>query len=134
MSQGYQQITLKATIGSEINMRYTPSGVPVADFRVAVNRTWSNENGKQEHTLWLKIVAWRKQAELASQYLDKGREVLVIGELEDPEQWTGKDGTNRVTQVVTAQKIVFLGGGKGSATGHEAPGDAQGMTDEQVPF
>jgi single-strand DNA-binding protein len=138
----HEQITLVGNIGSEISMRYTPSGVPVANFSLAINRTWNDANGnKQEKTSWRKIVCWRKQAELASQYLEKGRQIMVVGELEDPEQWTGKDGTSRVTMVVTAQKIVFLGGKPANTNGHEAPGapvaahtGADTIDGEEIPF
>ncbi len=77
----YQQIILVGNLGQDPEMRYTPSGVPVTSFSLAVNRVWTGQDGqRQEKTTWFRVTAWQREAELASQYLSKGRQVLVIGE------------------------------------------------------
>lgn len=85
----YQQITLIGNLGTDPEMRYTQSGVPVTTFSLAVTRRWSGQDGqRQEKTIWFRVTAWRKLAEFSSQYLTKGRQVLVVGEMEEPRVWT----------------------------------------------
>ena len=105
----YQQIVLIGNLGNDPEMRYTPSGVPVASFNLAVNKTWTNAEGqRQDKTTWFRVTTWRKNAEIASQYLTKGRQVLVVGELEDARAYTDRDGNLRASLEVTAQTIKFL--------------------------
>ena len=69
----YQQIVLIGNLGNDPELRYTPSGVPVASFDLAVKKSWTDaEGGKQEKTTWFRVTAWRKLAEIAAQYLAKG--------------------------------------------------------------
>ena len=106
----YQQVTLVGNLGNDPEMRYTPSGVPVASFNLAVNKTWTNQEGeRQDKTTWFRVTTWRKQAEIVSQYLQKGRQVLVVGEIEEARPWTDRDGNNRASLEVTAQIVKFLG-------------------------
>jgi len=92
-------------------LRHAPNGTPVCDFSLAVSRRWTAADGSpMEKAVWFKITAWRRQAELASEYLSKGRQVMVLGEMEEPEVWQDKDGNQRASLVVTAQRIQFLGG------------------------
>lgn len=149
----FQQVILMGNLGNDPEMRYTPSGVPVATFSLAVNRRWTGTDGQhQEKTTWFRVTAWRKEAELVSQYLSKGRQVLVVGEIEEARAFMGQDGQPRASLEVTARNIRFIGG-RGDAAGsgsfsHEgaAPGAAAprgntqnppaGMeiTDEDIPF
>ncbi|RIK41428.1 MAG: single-stranded DNA-binding protein [Chloroflexi bacterium] len=141
----YQQITMVGNLGSDPEMRYTPSGVPVASFRMAVNKSWTGEDGqRQDKTTWFRVTAWRKLAETVSQYLTKGAKVLVVGEIEDARPYTDRDGNLRATLEVTAQVVRFLNTrgemqGVGSDTGasfnhggHAA--EAQEVRDEDIPF
>lgn len=142
----YQQITLVGNLGNDPEMRYTPSGVPVASFNLAVNKSWVNQEGqRQDKTLWFRVTAWRKQAETVSQYLTKGRQVLVIGEIEEARPWTDRDGNQRASLEVTAQTIKFLGGRGDAPAGHEPAGAARPqesaaasggaeLRDEDIPF
>jgi len=135
----YQQITLVGNLGNDPEMRYTPSGVPVTSFSLAVNKSWTGQDGqKQDKTTWFRITTWRKQAEIVSQYLTKGRQVLVIGEVEEARPWTDKDGNQRASLEVTATTVRFIGGrdsGGGSygpPTPSEAPPEYVG--EEDIPF
>jgi len=141
----YQQITLVGNLGSDPEMRYTPSGVPVASFSLAVNKTWTGQDGqKQDKTTWFRVTTWRKTAEIVSQYLNKGSKVLVIGELEDARTWTDRDGNHRASLEVTAQTVRFLSGrGDNMAAAAEsaAPGsqsthhaESPELRDEDIPF
>ena len=125
-------------------MRYTPSGVPVASFSLAVSRSWVGQDGqRQEKTTWFRVTAWRKLAETVSQYLSKGRQVLVIGEIEEARTYTDRDGNTRAALEVTAQTVRFIGQ-RGDAGGSQemgsnysgAPAAAsnQEVQDEDIPF
>ena len=64
----YQQITLIGNLGRDPEMRYTPSGVAVTSFSVAVNRSWTGQDGqRQDKTTWFRVSAWRRQAETCNQ-------------------------------------------------------------------
>lgn len=106
----YQQMTIVGHLGRDPEMRYTPTGVPVTSFSVAVSRSWNDQNGqRQEKTTWFRVSAWRKTAEVVSQYAVKGSLVLVTGEIDEPRIWTDKDGNARVSLEMTAQNVRFLG-------------------------
>lgn len=105
----WQKIMLIGNLGSDPDMRYTPSGVPVASFNVAVNRRWKAPDGTmQDKTTWFRVTAWRQLAETCHQYLAKGRMVLVEGEVEVG-AYMAQDGTPRGTLEVTARDVRFLG-------------------------
>ena len=78
----YEKHVIMGNLGREPEMRYTPAGVPVADFSVAVNKRYTNKDGERvEKTTWYKVTCWRKLAETSAQYLKKGRTVIVEGDL-----------------------------------------------------
>lgn len=135
----YQQITLIGRLGNDPEMRYTPSGVPVTTFSLAVDRRWTDADGQlQEKTTWFRVTAWRRQAETISQYLEKGRPVLIIGEIEEARPWTDRDGNPRASLEVTAREFRFLGDRNNSNYGGDntagAPVDAQEEAAEDIPF
>ncbi len=123
----YQQIILIGNLGNKPEMRYTPSGTAVANFSLAVSRRWTGSDGQtQEKTTWFRITAWQRQAEVASQYLDKGRRVMVIGEVTEARSFTDRDGNQRASIEVSAQEIKFLDGrdsehGAGTSRSDNAP-------------
>lgn len=107
----YQSTTILGNVGNEPDMRYTPSGVPVTNFSVAVNRRWTTADGEQqEKTTWFRVTTWRKLAEVCAQYVHKGMQVLVVGEIEEPNVYTAKDGTQRSGLELTANTVRFVGG------------------------
>ncbi|MBV7326801.1 single-stranded DNA-binding protein [Chloroflexi bacterium TSY] len=106
----YQQLTLVGNLGHDPEMRYTPNGTPVTSFSLAVNRSWTDHNGdRQERTTWFRISIWNKQAEVCAQYLTKGRQVLVIGEVNEARPWIDQEGNARASLEVTARQVQFLG-------------------------
>lgn len=143
----FQQIILVGNLGADPEMRYTPSGVPVTSIRVAVNKRWTGQDGqRQEKTTWFRVTAWRRQAEVLSQYATKGSQVMVIGEIEEPSTWTDRDGNFRASLEVTARSVQFMGsrgdagmggGGYGdeehAASGSDS-GNAPAANDEDIPF
>ena len=112
----YQQMCLVGNLGGSPEMRYLEDGTPVTTFSVAVNRRWTDrESGeKREKTTWFRVTAWRRLAETCNEYLDKGRQVMVVGEA-GTSAWIDQEGSARSTLEVTARNVVFLGtGGNGS--------------------
>lgn len=111
------KVILLGRLGQNPEVRYTPSGAPVANFSVATNEAWTDKSGqKQERTEWHKVVVWGKLAELCNQYLTKGRQVYVEGRLQT-RQWQDKENQTRYTTEIQAQTVQFIGGNDKSAGG-----------------
>lgn len=105
----FNKITIIGNLGRDPELRYTPQGDAVCDFSVAVNDRKRDKAGEwQDVTTWFKVTFWRKQAENASKYLTKGRQVYVEGRLQ-VDEWTDRDGNNRHTLVIQGTEIQFLG-------------------------
>ena len=103
------KVMIIGNLGADPEMRYTANGSSVTEFRVAVNRNYTtNEGERREETEWFRIVTWNRLAETCSQYLSKGRQVYVEGRLRT-RSWEGQDGVTRYTTEVIAQDVRFLG-------------------------
>ena len=112
-------------LGRDPELRHTGSGRPVASLRIATNEVWNDQSGeRQERTEWHSVVVWGRQAENCSQYLKKGRTVYVEGRLQT-RKWQDKDGNDRYTTEIVADRVQFIGGGAGAGTG-SAVGDEGG--------
>lgn len=106
----FNKITIIGNLGRDPELRYTPQGDAVCDFSVAVNDRKRDKAGEwQDVTTWFKVTFWRKQAENASKYLTKGRQVYVEGRLE-VDEWTDRDGKDRYSLVIQGTDMQFLGG------------------------
>ena len=117
---------LIGNLGRDPELKYTPGGQAVATFSLATTDRWTGQDGqKNERTVWHNIVAWGKQAELAKEYLHKGRQVYIEGRI-DNRSYDKKDGSGKayVSEVVV-QTIQFLGGGRGEANAGQPAGEAQ---------
>ena len=109
-------------------MRYTPSGTPVTNFRLAVSNNRRDANGEwTEDTEWFTVTAWERQAESVNQYLAKGRRVFVDGRL-STRQYTSNSGEPRTSLEVRAFKVVFLDSPSGGSTTEGVPTEAQSDT------
>ena len=97
------RIVLIGRLTRDPEMKYTPQGIPVAQMSIAVDRFTKDENGQKE-TDFFDIVAWRRTAEFASQYLNKGRLISVEGRLQT-RSWVAQDGTKRKSYEVVADNI-----------------------------
>ena len=152
MAGGVNKAILVGNLGSDPEMRYTPSGQGVCEFRVATNESWNDKNGqRQERTEWHRIVVWGKRAEVCSKYLSKGRSVYVEGRIQT-RTYDDKDGNKRYITEIVAQDVQFLGGGgrdgardnRGSEPpppsddfagyGNGASGGTAGGPDDDIPF
>lgn len=104
----FNKIMIVGYLGRDPELRYTPQGTPVCDFTVATtDRRKDKSGGVQEVTTWFRVSLFGRQAEVASQYLAKGRQVYVEGSLTQRE-WTDKDGATRTTLEVRGTDIQFL--------------------------
>ncbi len=106
----FNQITVLGRLGSDPEMRYTANGKAVTNFSVATDVGW----GENKETLWLRVNCWDKQAESANQYLEKGRHVLIVGELSQRE-YTAANGDKRTSLEVKAREMTFISDGQQSA-------------------
>ena len=110
MASGVNKVILVGNLGADPEIRYTPSGAAVANFRMATTESWKDSDGqRQDRTEWHKIVVWGKLAELCGEYLAKGRMVYVEGKLQT-RQWDDRDGNKRYTTEVQGREVTFLGG------------------------
>jgi len=105
----FNKITIVGYLGRDPELRYTPQGTAVCNFTVATTEKRKNSKGEmEEHTIWFKVAAWGRQAEVADEYLAKGRQVYVEGRLR-LEQYTDREGNPRISPEVNATDIHFLG-------------------------
>lgn len=107
---GFQQTFIIGNLTADPEMRYTPSGAAVCSFRVAVDRQWTDRttNERMKKTTYFRVSAWRQLAELCNEYLSKGRQVMVTGEVE-ASAFVGDDGEARASLDLTAREVQFLG-------------------------
>jgi single-strand DNA-binding protein len=128
---GYQYTVIIGNVGRDPEMRYTQAGVAVCDFSVAVSRRWQdkNTNEQREKTTWFRVSAWRQLAETVNQYVHKGMQIMVAGEVE-ASAYVGQDGQPRASLELTARDIKFLG--KRGET-EETPGQYPTEADD-LPF
>ena len=123
MAKSFNQAIIMGNLTRDPEMRTTPSGQNVASFAVATNRQWQDPSGERKEAVeYHEIVAWGKLAELASQYLSKGRKVLVVGRLQT-QSWE-KDGVKRQRTEIVANDISFLDGRGDAPAGAPMPSSA----------
>src|SRR5687768_3717887 len=122
------QITLIGNVGRDPELRYTPSGMAVCNFSLAVNRSWTDRgsNEKREETTWWKVAVWGNQAETVNQYVSKGKQVLVVGSRIKADSYVGQDGQARASLEITADQVRFLGGRGGEGGEHYEQAAGQG--------
>ncbi len=139
------KVLLIGNLGRDPEMRSLPSGQPVANFSLATSRRWKDRDGnKKEETEWHNIVVFGKQAEIAGQYLNKGKQVYIEGRIQT-RNWE-KDGVKHYRTEVICDNFQMLGGagGRGASQGQDtggAPaeegggyGGGAGVEDDDIPF
>ena len=120
------KVIIVGNLGKDPEVRYMPSGGAICNVNVATTRQWKNkESGeKQEETDWHRIVFFDRLAEIAGEYLKKGRSVYVEGRLRT-RKWTDKEGKDQYTTEIVATEMQMLGGREGAGGGN-AGGDEEG--------
>ena len=110
------KVILMGNLGKDPEVRFMPNGDAVCNFSIATTDNWKDKNGeKQERTEWHNIVMYRKLAEIAGEYLKKGRPVFIEGRLQT-RKWQTKEGQDRYTTEIIAESMQMLGG-RDSASG-----------------
>jgi single-strand DNA-binding protein len=108
------KVILVGNLGRDPETRYTTGGDAVTNIRVATTDTWKDKNGeKQERTEWHTVVFFGRQAEIAGEYLKKGRQVYIEGRLQT-RKWQDKEGQDRYTTEIVADRMQMLGSREGS--------------------
>jgi single-strand DNA-binding protein len=140
----FHTLIIVGNVGRDPEMRYTPSGQAVTSFSVASNRKYTSSNGEQvSETIWFRVSAWGKQAEICNQYLKKGSRVLIEGRLTPdkasggPRIWQRQDGSSAASFEVTAQTVRFLSTRSESEAGGAAPDASEMATapaEDDIPF
>jgi single-strand DNA-binding protein len=140
---GINKVILIGNLGADPEVRYTPSGVAVAQFNIATSEEWKDKDSgeKRERTEWHRIVAWRRLGEICGEYLSKGQQVYVEGRIQT-NTWEDKEGNKRYTTEIIANTVQFLGKRESSESARPrstTPADyqgvpAQGPADDDIPF
>jgi len=125
---------LIGNLGADPELRYTPSGRPVATFRIATTDVWTDANGeRQERTEWHRIVAWDRLAEICGEYLRKGSKVYIEGRIQT-RTWEDQNGVQRYTTEIVARDMRMLDARPSSP--EEVPEEEPPVVDEEedLPF
>ena len=110
------KVILIGNLGKDPETRYMSNGDAVTNITLATTDTWKDKNGeKQEKTEWHRVTFYRKLAEIAGEYLKKGRPVYIEGRLET-RKWTDKNGVERYTTDINANDMKMLGNRSGSGS------------------
>jgi single-strand DNA-binding protein len=112
------KVILIGNLGRDPEVRYAPSGSAIANITLATSRSWKDKTSgeRQEETEWHRVVFYDRLAEIAGEYLKKGKSVYVEGRLKT-RKWTDKDGVERYTTEIVAQEMTMLGGREGGMGG-----------------
>jgi single-strand DNA-binding protein len=155
MAKSVNKVILIGNLGKDPEVKYTPSGTPVAKFTLATNERFKDKSGEwQDRTEWHNIVAWQRLAEIVGEYVKKGQKVYIEGRIQT-HSWDDKDGHKKYMTEIIANDLVLLSGrGEGDSDGggsrargaaassfdqrspeHEPAGTATAaITDEDIPF
>jgi single-strand DNA-binding protein len=126
------KVILLGRLGSDPELKYTPSSTAVCNFTMATSESYTDKQGeKKQNTEWHRIVIWSKLAELCNQYLSKGSQVFLEGSLQT-RSWENKQGVKMYTTEIVARSVQFLD----AKSDNKKPEDssAQEFTTDDIPF
>jgi len=129
MARGVNKVILVGNLGADPETRYTAGGAAITTIRVATSESWRDKQTgeNQERTEWHRVKFFGRLAEIAGEYLRKGRQVYIEGSLRT-DKWQDQNGQDRYTTEVIANEMQMLGGRADTAAGPSAPG---GFRDSQ---
>lgn len=134
----FNKVILLGNLTRDPEVRYTPNGIAVASFAIAVNRKYKQGDETKEEVSYIDIVVFGKQAESCGQYINKGDSVLIDGRLQQ-RRWETEDGQKRNKIEVVAQSVNFMpkrssGGGQVQGHGHAEPAPEAPVDEGDIPF
>jgi single-strand DNA-binding protein len=126
------KVILIGNLGRDPEVRYTANGAAICNITIATSRNWKDKNSgeKTEETEWHRVVFYDRLAEIAGEYLKKGRSVYVEGRLKT-RKWQDKDGVEKYTTEVIADNMQLLGGRDGGGGGDEGGSGGGGYSRPQ---
>ena len=131
------KVMLIGNLGKDPEVRYTTSGTAVASFSVATTDKIKNKSGEwEERTEWHNVTLWARLAEIAGEYLSKGKTVYIEGRLQT-RKWQDKDGRDRYTTEIVGEKMQMLsakGDGGGKSGGGRSGGEPTAAYDDPVAY
>jgi single-strand DNA-binding protein len=128
------KVILIGNLGRDPEVRSTPSGQPVARFTLATNRKWRDKGGqRQEKTEWHNIVVWGKQAEIAGQYLTKGKQIYLEGRIETSSWDDRNTGEKKYKTEIICDNFQMLGQRGGDFESSEGRGGGYGASSSSSP-
>lgn len=135
----FNKVILLGNLTRDPEVRYTPNGIAVASFALAVNRKYKQGEETKEEVSYIDIVVFGKQAESCGQYINKGDAVLIDGRLQQ-RRWETEDGQKRSKVEVVAQFVNFMpkrswsGQGQGAAQTEPGPEPSPSVDEGEIPF
>jgi single-strand DNA-binding protein len=147
MAKSVNKVILIGNLGRDPEVKYTPSGVPVAKFSLATNERYKDKAGEwQERAEWHNIIAWQRLAEIVAEYVKKGSKVYIEGRLQTSSWDDKQSGEKKYRTEVVASDLVLLGGEHQDNSRDERPArrepvhagghspESAEITDEDIPF
>ncbi len=130
-SKDLNKVMLTGRLGADPEMRYTPAGNAVTNFRLATNRVTSSgpDGERKEETEWTTIVAWSKLAQVCAEYLHKGDRVYIEGRKQS-RSFDGQDGQRRTVTEVIASDLIMLDGSRTGASSRSQGDELEEITTE----
>ena len=114
------KVILIGNLGRDPEVRYMPEGGAVTNISIATTDTWKDKSGeKQERTEWHRVVLFGRQAEIAGEYLKKGRSVYIEGRLQT-RKYTDKDGVEKYSTEIVADRMQLIGSARDGGSGGDA--------------
>ncbi|HEX7326948.1 MAG TPA: single-stranded DNA-binding protein [Casimicrobiaceae bacterium] len=127
------KVILLGNLGRDPETRYTTDGSAVANLNIATSETWKDKNGeKQERTEWHRVVLFGRTAEIAGEYLKKGRSVYIEGRLQT-RKYTDKDGVEKYTTEIVGDRMQLIGGPRESSGGDVEFSSGQAASSRREP-
>jgi single-strand DNA-binding protein len=145
MSKSVNKVILVGNVGKDPEVKYSPSGTPLAKFSLATNEKYKDRSDEwQERTEWHNIVAWQRLAEIVGEYVKKGAKLYIEGKLQTSSWEDRESGTKKYRTEIVARDVVLLGPHENSSSDdrpsrngneHEpAYASSPEITDEDIPF
>jgi single-strand DNA-binding protein len=153
MAKSVNKVILIGNVGGDPDVKYTPSGTPVAKFSIATNESYKDRSGEwQERVEWHRIVAWAGLAEIVGEYVQKGKKLYIEGRLQTTSWDDRQTGEKKYKTEIVAQTLLLLGNGNGHSHAAEQPStrgqqqpsrhyepevgrnEEAGIADQEIPF